>query len=257
MRNAPPATPELCGSTKPSIACTATAASSALPPCLRISMPASTASGFAAATHGWSPRCRWRRNHEEGAEGVAAAGGCASRTVGGGGGVSPLPLGAAGVAAGDAAAAGVGGDCSGAALVCAAGGDGGSTGACADDGSTGACAGSVARPVSTASRVSARNRFNIGCTSSRPKPRAYIGRLTRGITHLHRGHPGGGGAGPQPFHEGADGGLIAARQYLHAAVGQIARVAVDPQLTGTARGCGAIKNPLHPAAHHTLLAHHL
>src|SRR5215469_3044220 len=50
MRKAPPPTPELCGSTSPSIACTATAASTALPPLRRISAPASAAAGLAAAT---------------------------------------------------------------------------------------------------------------------------------------------------------------------------------------------------------------
>src|SRR5258708_32850749 len=48
--NEPPPTPELCGSTRPNIACTATAASMALPPLRRISAPASTAIGLAATT---------------------------------------------------------------------------------------------------------------------------------------------------------------------------------------------------------------
>src|SRR5690348_9596640 len=48
--NDPPPTPELCGSTSPSMACMATAASMALPPLRRISAPASAATGFAAAT---------------------------------------------------------------------------------------------------------------------------------------------------------------------------------------------------------------
>jgi hypothetical protein len=46
----PPPMPELCGSTRPSIAWIATAASAALPPAARISIPASTACGLAAAT---------------------------------------------------------------------------------------------------------------------------------------------------------------------------------------------------------------
>src|SRR5438270_12920804 len=46
----PPPTPELCGSTRPNITWTATAASTALPPLRRISAPASTASGLAATT---------------------------------------------------------------------------------------------------------------------------------------------------------------------------------------------------------------
>src|ERR1700683_3944526 len=46
----PPATPELCGSTRPSIAWMATAASAALPPLRRISAPASAAKGLAATT---------------------------------------------------------------------------------------------------------------------------------------------------------------------------------------------------------------
>src|ERR1700722_1414107 len=46
----PPRTPELCGSTSPSIAWMATAASAALPPWRRTSAPASAASGLAAAT---------------------------------------------------------------------------------------------------------------------------------------------------------------------------------------------------------------
>src|SRR5688500_12468183 len=50
MRNPPPPMPELCGSTNPSMVCTATAASMALPPARSISRPASTASGFAAPT---------------------------------------------------------------------------------------------------------------------------------------------------------------------------------------------------------------
>src|SRR5688572_27084373 len=48
--NAPPPMPELCGSTRPSIAWIATAASAALPPAASTSSPASTASGLAAAT---------------------------------------------------------------------------------------------------------------------------------------------------------------------------------------------------------------
>src|SRR5882724_3752485 len=48
--NEPPPTPELCGSTRPNMAWTATAASTALPPFRRISAPASTASGLAATT---------------------------------------------------------------------------------------------------------------------------------------------------------------------------------------------------------------
>src|SRR5690606_20434475 len=47
---APPPRPELCGSTRPSIACTATAASIALPPRRSTAVPASTASGCAATT---------------------------------------------------------------------------------------------------------------------------------------------------------------------------------------------------------------
>src|SRR5690349_4641719 len=50
--NAPPPTPELCGSTSDSIACTAIAASTALPPRLRTLRPASAASGLAAMTNG-------------------------------------------------------------------------------------------------------------------------------------------------------------------------------------------------------------
>src|SRR5262245_53044893 len=45
----PPPRPELLGSTTASAALTATAASNALPPCLRISIPASVASGWALA----------------------------------------------------------------------------------------------------------------------------------------------------------------------------------------------------------------
>src|SRR5579872_3987354 len=47
---APPPKPELCGSTSPSTACTATAASMAEPPRCSTFTPASTASGLAAAT---------------------------------------------------------------------------------------------------------------------------------------------------------------------------------------------------------------
>src|SRR5687768_12690316 len=47
---APPPMPEDSGSTRPSIACTAIAASTAEPPRFRISAPASAASGCAAAT---------------------------------------------------------------------------------------------------------------------------------------------------------------------------------------------------------------
>ena len=42
--------PELCGSTRPRAACTATAASTAEPPRLNTERPASTARGWAAAT---------------------------------------------------------------------------------------------------------------------------------------------------------------------------------------------------------------
>ncbi len=56
IMKAPPPTPELCGSTRPSIACTATAASMALPPLRRISRRASTAIGFAATM----TDCPWR-----------------------------------------------------------------------------------------------------------------------------------------------------------------------------------------------------
>jgi hypothetical protein len=48
--NDPPPRPELCGSTKPSTAWIATAASTALPPSRNTRRPASTASGLAAAT---------------------------------------------------------------------------------------------------------------------------------------------------------------------------------------------------------------
>src|SRR5262245_24018343 len=51
--NEPPPRPELCGSTRPSTACTATAASTAEPPFLSTFRPASTASGLAAATITW------------------------------------------------------------------------------------------------------------------------------------------------------------------------------------------------------------
>src|SRR5437870_479283 len=49
---APPPTPELCGSTSESIACTATAASTALPPRFSTLRPAWAASGLAAMTNG-------------------------------------------------------------------------------------------------------------------------------------------------------------------------------------------------------------
>src|SRR4051812_18661931 len=48
--NDPPPRPELCGSTRPSVACTATAASTAVPPARSTFSPASTAIGLAAAT---------------------------------------------------------------------------------------------------------------------------------------------------------------------------------------------------------------
>jgi hypothetical protein len=48
--NDPPPSPELCGSTRPSTACTATAASTAEPPAFSTFSPASTAMGLAAAT---------------------------------------------------------------------------------------------------------------------------------------------------------------------------------------------------------------
>src|SRR3954447_21341854 len=51
MKAAPP-TPELCGSTSDSIAWTAIAASTALPPRLRTFRPARAASGLAAITNG-------------------------------------------------------------------------------------------------------------------------------------------------------------------------------------------------------------
>ena len=47
---APPPRPELCGSTRPSTACTATAASSAEPPARSTFSPALAASGLAAVT---------------------------------------------------------------------------------------------------------------------------------------------------------------------------------------------------------------
>src|SRR5437588_567938 len=49
---APPPTPELCGSTSESIACTAIAASTALPPRFSTLSPACAASGLAAMTNG-------------------------------------------------------------------------------------------------------------------------------------------------------------------------------------------------------------
>ena len=49
---APPPTPELCGSTSDSIAWTATAASTALPPRFSTLRPACAASGLAAMTNG-------------------------------------------------------------------------------------------------------------------------------------------------------------------------------------------------------------
>ena len=52
MMKAPPPRPEDWGSTSPSTACTATAASTADPPRRRTAIPASTASGLAAATNG-------------------------------------------------------------------------------------------------------------------------------------------------------------------------------------------------------------
>ena len=53
--NAPPPTPELCGSTRLSTACTATAASTAEPPWRSTFSPASTASGLAAVTMTFGP----------------------------------------------------------------------------------------------------------------------------------------------------------------------------------------------------------
>src|SRR4051812_16309005 len=63
--NAPPPTPELCGSTSDSIAWTAIAASTALPPRFSTLSPASAASGLAAITNGESAK-------------AAAATGCAA-----------------------------------------------------------------------------------------------------------------------------------------------------------------------------------
>src|SRR5437868_8340854 len=54
--NAPPPTPELWGSTSESIACTATAASTALPPRFSTFKPARAASGLAAITNGSAAR---------------------------------------------------------------------------------------------------------------------------------------------------------------------------------------------------------
>src|SRR5215212_3983512 len=52
--NEPPPSPDDCGSTSPSTACTATAASTASPPSRSTFRPVSTASGLAAATIGRS-----------------------------------------------------------------------------------------------------------------------------------------------------------------------------------------------------------
>ena len=49
-RKAPPPIPELCGSTKPRTACTATIASAAVPPSFRTRAPAAAACGLATAT---------------------------------------------------------------------------------------------------------------------------------------------------------------------------------------------------------------
>ena len=49
-RKAPPPIPELCGSTKPRTACTATIASAAVPPSFRTRAPAVAAWGLATAT---------------------------------------------------------------------------------------------------------------------------------------------------------------------------------------------------------------
>ena len=50
IANKSPPTPFMFGSTKPSMALTATAASTALPPALRMSIPTCAASGWLAAT---------------------------------------------------------------------------------------------------------------------------------------------------------------------------------------------------------------
>jgi hypothetical protein len=110
--------------------------------------------------------------------------------------------------------------------------------------------------ATTRSRPSQKERFNIFCTSSGPKPPAYVLGLGGGVSHLDRGDPGGRGADPQPVDEDTDRRLIAARQHLDATVGKIARMTVYPELTGAARSGSAIKNPLNPAAYQTLLANH-
>src|SRR5690606_12004844 len=56
-----PPRPEALGSTTPMASAVATAASTALPPCKRISTPAKDASGSADATMPWRPTTSWAR----------------------------------------------------------------------------------------------------------------------------------------------------------------------------------------------------
>src|SRR5205823_2248166 len=211
--------PELCGSTSPSIACTATAASTALPPRARISSPASTASGLAAATQGASARrgCRWNQ-----------------RTLGGGA--------AAGAGGGSGATGSVGGACvSGA-------------GAGTSRGSAGTTA--AVRSASAASSASADALFRTRIDSSRAKARRCLRGIDHDVGHLHRGDPRGRGADPQPFDEREHRLLVPAGQNLHAAVREVACVSAHAEGLRTPRGGGAVVHALNTSAHETSLADH-
>src|SRR3569833_322228 len=65
------------------------------------------------------------------------------------------------------------------------------------------------------------------------------------IGHLHGCYLGGARAGPKPAHERLHRSVLATCNDFDAAVGEITRVASDPELPRTPLGCAAIKHSLH------------
>src|SRR3984885_12275789 len=92
--------------------------------------------------------------------------------------------------------------------------------------------------------------------SFRMKSASGRSRIDRRIDHLHRADLARRGADPQPAHESAHRRLLAARQYLDAAVGKITGVAADAELLRSPGRCGPIEHTLHTAANYAFLAHH-
>ena len=88
--------------------------------------------------------------------------------------------------------------------------------------------------------------------SRREEFRLPIQRVHGGLGHLDGRHLGGRGPSPKPLHERLDGSPVTTGEHLDATVGEVARVAAQPQVPRSLLRGRPVEHSLHATAHQHL-----